>query len=61
MDKPKGITTILREYFGLLPGTKLHDFAQELKALTDDEKLELARGAAANMGMTQEQLSFPLS
>ena len=37
------------EFGGKLSG--MQDFAQELKALTDDEKLELAQGAAKAMGV----------
>lgn len=39
----------------------LKGFAAELSALSGDEKIELARGAAKELGFTQEQVDFPLA
>jgi|GEM_PF-6979925 len=36
-------------------------FAVELGRLSGDEKLELAQGAAKELGYTQEQVDFPLA
>lgn len=55
------VTTVLREYFGFREGEKLSDFAAELKQLSADEKLELAQGAAENLGLTQADVDFDLS
>lgn len=38
----------------------LKGFAVELGRLSGDEKLELARGAAKELGYTTEQVDFPL-
>lgn len=51
---------VLSEYFGRQPGQSLMDFAKETRALTEDEKDELAIGAAKNLGLTQDQCDFPL-
>ena len=42
----------IKAYFGLLPGQTLSQFAAELKALSEDEKDELAAGAARELGVT---------
>lgn len=60
-QKPKGQLTVIREYFGALPGQSLMEFAQECKKLSAADKLELAQGAAINMGLMQEQVDFPLA
>ena len=39
----------------------LKGFSVELGRLSDEEKLELARGAAKELGLTQEAVDFPLS
>lgn len=45
-EEPKkpGTTKVLKEFFGLRPGTKLADFAAELKELSVVEKEQLAEG-----------------
>lgn len=58
--KTKGITTVIKEYFGYREGQTLSDFAAEVKQLSDAEKLELAQGAARNLGLTQDQVGFSL-
>lgn len=40
----------LKQYFGFRPGEGIKDFADEVKKLTDDERLELARSAAVELG-----------
>ena len=40
---------ILRKYFGFLPGQSLKDFSEELKALTPQERKELADLASIEM------------
>jgi hypothetical protein len=42
----------IKTFFGMLPGTTLTDFMRELKALTPEDKRELATGAAAQLGVT---------
>lgn len=56
----KGVTILLKTYFGLKPGQDLRGFTDELKALTTEEKLELAQQAAADLGLKQEECSFPM-
>lgn len=56
-----GKVGVIRKFFGLREGDTLTDFSKEVKALSDAEKLELAQGAALNLGMTQEAVDFPLS
>jgi len=52
---------VIRDYFGIRSGESLKDFAQELKALTADDKLELAQGAAHELGYTEAGVDFPLT
>lgn len=54
-------TQVLRRYFGMLPGQTLTEFVQELKALNLEERLDLAQDAALAMGMTPEDVDFPLN
>jgi hypothetical protein len=42
---------ILLDFFGLHNGQTKQEFIQELKALTKDEKLEMASLAAAELGV----------
>lgn len=39
--KRKSLPMACREFFGIRPGTGFKDFAEELKALTDKDKLDL--------------------
>jgi hypothetical protein len=49
----KTIITALASYFNEGAGKRpLSDFQKEIKALSDEEKLELAQGACAVMGWT---------
>ena len=47
---------VIKEYFELSASEAM----KEYKALNDDEALELAQGAALNLGLTAEQCKFPL-
>lgn len=38
---PKSFVQACKEFFGLLPGETLQQFAQELRALTPDDKAEM--------------------
>jgi hypothetical protein len=42
--KRRSATVLLREYFGYREGDGLAQFAAELKALSEDEKEQLAEG-----------------
>ncbi len=56
----KGKLTVIRTYFGKQDGQTLSDFAKEVKQLSEAEKLELAQGAAQNLGLDQNALDFPI-
>ena len=43
-------TVAAKKFFGLREGTTLADFAQELKALSEADKLEIAQGLARETG-----------
>lgn len=61
MEKKKpGKIGMIKEYFGFRPGDTAKDFMEEIKALSQDERTELAIGAAENMGLTQAQVDFKL-
>ena len=45
--KRKSFTAALKDFFGFHPGQTLVGFRDELKALTDKDKLELHAGLAA--------------
>jgi len=51
---------IIKKYFGFRDGDNAGDFMKEIKALDADERLELARGSAQNLGHTAEECDFPL-
>lgn len=59
-NKKRGAIGVLKDYFGFLPGQQLGQFAAECKKLSDAEKLELARGAARNLGLKQDDVDFVL-
>jgi hypothetical protein len=50
MDTNKTVSFVMamRDFFGLRPGTKLTDFADELRALSENDKAELRAGLIAN-------------
>ncbi len=45
-EKPKkvGFAKVLKDYFGLKEGKTIRDFAEELKALTTEDKEQLSSG-----------------
>lgn len=43
-EKPRSTTKTLSDYFGRKEGQNLAGFAEELKALSADEKQQLAEG-----------------
>ncbi len=42
---------ILKKFFGLKPGQKLQEFAAEIRTLTPEDKEELVRFAAIELGV----------
>jgi len=61
MNTPKTKIGIIKDYFGIIPDTTTKDFMNEIKELSLEERLELAQGAAANMGLSQDKVDFPLT
>lgn len=51
---------VIKNYFGIREGDTARDFLKELKHLDENTRLELAQGAAANLGLKQEECDFPL-
>ena len=49
---------VIKDYFGLRPGSNTKDFMTEIKELSDEERIDLARGAAAEMGLKAEDCDF---
>ena len=60
-DTRKTPVLIIREFFGYKPGQTLKEFTDEVKALTAEDKQELAGLAAKVLVYTQDQVAFPLS
>jgi hypothetical protein len=52
---------IIKEFFGLRPDTTTKDFMTEIKGLSPEDRLDLAQGAAIEMGLSQDQVDFPLT
>lgn len=48
--KTESEAAVIRSYFGFQPGQNLTGFMAEIKALTPEDKTELALGAAAQLG-----------
>ena len=48
---------VIKSYFGMTAAVAM----KELKPLSEAEKLDLARGAAKEMKLTQDQVNFPLT
>ena len=61
MTAKKGKLSIIRRYFGKKDGQTLSEFASEVTELSDAEKLELAQGAALNLGLSQQEVDFPMN
>lgn len=53
---PKGQLRVIQEYFEMAIG----DMRDEGKKLSADEKLELAQGSAKALGLTADEVSFPI-
>ena len=51
---------VIKDFFGVREGDNVQAFMKEIKALGADERLELAQGAAANLGLGKDDLDFPL-
>lgn len=49
--QPQSDVIVLKNFFGFKPGQTLKEFNEELKALSKDEKLELANMVRAKMGV----------
>ncbi len=59
--RPKGQMIVLQSFFGRLSGQTLREFGAEVNALDVEEKLELAQLAAVELGLAQDNVTFPLS
>ena len=56
----KSEIAVLRQFFGMRPGDTLKEFKAECDALSVAEKLELAQLAAKQLGLSADDVSFPL-
>ena len=56
MAEKRGQVGVIKEYFNMTTV----DMRAEYKELSDDQKLELAKGAAKELGLQAEEVSFPL-
>lgn len=52
--------SLLKEYFGLRDGDTAKDFMMEMKALSGEERLDLAQGVAKEMKLSAEDVDFTL-
>jgi hypothetical protein len=43
-EQKRTFTKTLKDYFGIRPGDALADFAKEIQALSDEDKVQLADG-----------------
>ncbi len=50
----------IKKYFGFRDGDNAGEFMKEIKILSDDERLELARGAAQYLGLSADDCDFPM-
>ncbi len=55
-----GVVGVLSRYFGKRDDQSVSEFGAEIKTLTGDERLELARDAAQTMGLTESEVQFSL-
>jgi hypothetical protein len=60
-SKKIGPTMVLQRFFGYREGSNLAGFSAELKDLTTDERCMLAIGAARELGLSQDEVSFDLA
>lgn len=59
--KKPGKIGMIKDYFGFRPGDTAKDFMEEIKALSSEERTELAILSANAMGLTQAQVDFDLA
>lgn len=55
--KKQSMAMLIREYFKL-QGESLPDFTRQYKALTEEDKLQLASAIARSKGLTENECSF---
>jgi hypothetical protein len=55
-EQKRGQLNVIREYFEMPIG----EMRDEGKKLSADEKLELAQGSAKALGLTADEVSFPI-
>lgn len=60
-DLPITIAAIIKDFFGLRPGTTNGDFLKEFRELPEADRLWMAREIAKQRGLHQGQLAFPLA
>ena len=60
-DKKASKISTIKKYFGYRSGEGPGDFMKEIKALTTEDRLELAQGSAAALGLKQAEVDFPLA
>jgi len=51
---------VIKDFFGLRDGDSTKDFMTEIKELNERERLDLARGAAQNLGIKPEDCDFSM-
>ena len=56
-DKKRSKVSVVKEFFEM---ESKEIMAEWRKDLTDGDKLELAQGAAGNLGLKQDDVNFPL-
>ena len=56
MAVQKGQLSVIKEYFEMAAG----DMRKEGKDLSVDDKLELAQESAKELGLTADEVSFPI-
>ena len=56
MAEKRGQVGVIKEYFKMTTG----DMRVEYRDLSDTDRLELARGAAKELGLKDEEVAFPL-
>ena len=59
-ERKRTVTGVIKDYFGQREGDSLRDFMDELLQLTKEEKLDLAKGAARELGLNREQVDFEM-
>lgn len=57
ITKKTSMATLIRNYFKIA-GETLVEFTQQYKALTEQDKLQLASAIARDMGLTENECSF---